>query len=356
MADVHERRAVVRRAVLRDALERHRPLREPPVVGGAGSAVDGARPQPGVGGAVEPEAARDPDRPQLLREALQPAAGEREVAIDPDVGAVRHLLAVEKRVHDEEELAVLRARRVGELVAALGERLPVGEDRGAAARVRVGLEPGRKHGADCIRIGPVLDHEEVTDVVPRRVRDERGTSLRGARRRVAAAQWRRRQRLAEQLEALTLPLDRGRVEAEVRARRQRPPGVGGKAVVRPVARHVVVAELLHVAVELDEALLLDDPHVARDVAADAVPHRAPPEPAAVAGQPVEQVAHLADVDDVEGEVVEVRVALVDQRHHVVVGADAKPDPLCAEAVADAHPEDVAVEAHDSSSCAVRQLT
>jgi hypothetical protein len=38
----------------------------------------------------------------------------------------------------------------------------------------------------------------------------------------------------------------------------------------------------------------------------------------VAAEVVEGVAHLADVDDVEGQVVEVGVALVDERHDVVV--------------------------------------
>ena len=109
------------------------------------------------------------------------------------------------------------------------------------------------------------------------------------------------------------------------------------------------AELLHVAVELDEARLLDDPDVARDVAADAVPGRAPAEPAAVAREPVEQVAHLTDVDDVEGEVVEVRDALVDQRHHVMVRVDAEPHALGAQPVADAHPEHLACRSATRSS-------
>ena len=61
------------------------------------------------------------------------------------------------------------------------------------------------------------------------------------------------------------------------------------------------------------------------------------------GEVVEQVAHLADVDGVEGEVVEVRVALVDERHHVVVGVDVEPDARLAEPVGDLHPEHVRVE-------------
>ena len=59
--------------------------------------------------------------------------------------------------------------------------------------------------------------------------------------------------------------------------------------------------------------------------------------------PVEQVAHLPDVDGVEREVVEVRDALGDQRHHVVVGVDVEPDALCPQPVAHPHPEHLGVE-------------
>ena len=107
---------------------------------------------------------------------------------------------------------------------------------------------------------------------------------------------------------------------------------------------MVGLELLHVAVELDEARLLDDPHVARDVPGDPVPRRPPPEPAPVPGDVVEHVAHLPDVDDLEGEVVEVGVAEVDERHHVVVGADVEPDARLAEPVREPHPEHLGVEA------------
>ena len=112
--------------------------------------------------------------------------------------------------------------------------------------------PGSGYGSrpsgrrrDGRRVGPVLDHEEVADVVPRRRRDERGAALGRARDGEAAqrhrrASRRRRQELAEGLAALPLPLDRDRVEAEVRARRQRPPRVRRVAVVRVYARHVVV--------------------------------------------------------------------------------------------------------------------
>ena len=59
---------------------------------------------------------------------------------------------------------------------------------------------------------------------------------------------------------------------------------------------------------------------------------------------VEQVAHLPDVDGIEREMVEVRGALADQRHHVVVGVDVEPDALLAETVAEPHPEHLGVEA------------
>src|SRR3954452_23650449 len=109
--------------------------------------------------------------------------------------------------------------------------------------------------------------------------------------------------MAARLEALALVFDRDRVEAEVRARRQRAPRVRRIAVVRIDTGDVVVLELLHVAIELDEALLLDDPYVARHVARDAVPRRAPAEPTPVTREVIEHVAHLPDVDGVESEVV-----------------------------------------------------
>ena len=110
---------------------------------------------------------------------------------------------------------VLRARRVEQLVAGLRARLPVGEDRGAAAGVRVRLQPLGQHRAHRVRVGPVVDDEEVADVVPRRRRDEARSARRGARDRcspsgscVSASTGRRAG--AEHLEALALGGDRGR--------------------------------------------------------------------------------------------------------------------------------------------------
>ncbi len=108
-------------------------LRQAPVVRRERSAEDRAGARAGVGDAVEPERARHPDRAELLREALDPAAGEREVAIDPDVRTGRDVLAVEHRVDDDEELLVLAARRVEQLVVGIRARLPVDEERRGAA-------------------------------------------------------------------------------------------------------------------------------------------------------------------------------------------------------------------------------
>src|SRR5439155_748632 len=115
------------------------------------------------------------------------------------------------------------------------------------------------------------------------------------------------------------------------------------AVVRVDARHMVVLQLLQVAVELDMAFLLGDTYVRRDVPRDAVAGRSPRDPAPVTGDVVEQVPHLADVDRLEGEVVEVRTAEVEERQHVVVGVDVKPDARVTEPVGHVHPEHLGVE-------------
>ena len=106
---------------------------------------------------------------------------------------------------------------------------------------------------------------------------------------------------------------------------------------------MVVREDLHVAVELHEAGLLDDPHVRRDVPGDPVARRAPRDPASVPREVVEHVAHLPDVDDIEGEVMEVRLARLHERHDVMLRADVEPHARCAEPVGDAHPERFDVE-------------
>ena len=85
------------------------------------------------------------------------------------------------------------------------------------------------------------------------------------------------------------------------------------------------AQDLHVAVELDEEVLLGDAHVGAKVARQVVVHRPPAEPAAVAAEVVEEDAQLAPVDDVEGNVVEVRRAHADDRHLMMLGMHVQPD-------------------------------
>src|SRR5436309_10814304 len=114
-------------------------------------------------------------------------------------------------------------------------------------------------------------------------------------------------------------------------------------IVRPFARLVIGLELLNVAKDLDEALLLRHTHVPAQVAAEPVAKRSPGEPAAVLREVVEGDSELAPVDELEREVVQVRVALVDEGEGVVIGVDVQPDARAAEAVGDAHPEYLRVE-------------
>ena len=92
---------------------------------------------------------------------IQPRISAKSL-IHPDVGAARDQLAVEQRVDDDEELAVLRAARVEQLGAAVAAALPVDEQRRGAARV-LGerLEALGQHGGHRVRIRPVLDHQEI---------------------------------------------------------------------------------------------------------------------------------------------------------------------------------------------------
>ena len=96
-------------------------------------------------------------------------------------------------VDDEEELLVLAARGVDELVAV---RRSATASRRTAPRARpgssgYGSSPSGQHGGHGRRVGPVLDHEEVADVVPRRRRDERGAPLGRPRHRESAQRHRR---------------------------------------------------------------------------------------------------------------------------------------------------------------------
>jgi hypothetical protein len=64
------------------------------------------------------EAPRLIDAAQLFREALRPAAGERGIVVDEDIGAVIDRRAIADRLDQGEGLAVLITRGVGELVIA----------------------------------------------------------------------------------------------------------------------------------------------------------------------------------------------------------------------------------------------
>ena len=61
---------------------------------------------------------------------------------------------------------------------------------------------------------------------------------------------------------------------------------------------------------------------------------------------IERDAHLADVDDIEGEVVEMRCGWVglNQCHNVVVRVDVEPDSVLTEPVCELHTEGLGVEA------------
>ena len=58
---------------------------------------------------------------------------------------------------------------------------------------------------------------------------------------------------------------------------------------------------------------------------------------------VERDPQLAPVGQLEREMVEVVVALADERDRVVIGAEVQPRALVAEAIGEPHPEHVAVE-------------
>src|SRR5579875_2432284 len=333
VTNIHQRRRRVHAAGVADALKRKRRPRQLPYTRRAARTEARAGAHARIGLALERKGARHPDLAELLREPLDPAAREREVPIDPDERTGRDLLAFQQSAHNQVELAVLRADGVAQLIPPLRAGLPVDEHRGGPARVGVGLEPCRQQRRGRIRVGVEVDDEEIAHVMPRWRWDEA---------RLAAR--RGRQRHAQHFKALPLGGDRRLVEAEVGARRQRPPGVGGEAVVRPAARLVIRLELFHVAVELDEAGLLDDPHVRGDVAADPMPHGPPREPATVTAEVVECIAQLADVDQLKGKVMEVGIALGDEGHHMMIAAGVQPHALIAEPIGEAHAERLGVEA------------
>ena len=208
------------------------------------------------------------------------------------------------------------------------------------------LEPLGQHRGGGLGVGVEVDDEEVADVVPRRRRDEARPAARRARDGVAL------ERHAFSRVWSGTPCisrlsrsdgDRGLVEAEVGARRQRAPGVGRVAVVRPARA------------------ARGRPRAApcRSTARRSTPPRrsartrrccrrrrgasGPSRASGRGGRGGRARPHLPDVDDVEGEVVEVRVALVHERHDVVVGADVQPHAAVAEPVGQPHAEHVDVE-------------
>ena len=182
VAAVDQRRVVVGGAALADPLGRDRALGQQPAVRGQ-RAGEGAA----LGARVEAEAAGHVHLAELLGEALDPAPHQREVAVDPDVGAAGHVLVAQHRVHDQEELLVLAADGVEQLLARVRARLPVDEQRGAAAGIVLERrQPGRQHRRHGGRVGPVLDHQEVAHVVPGRGGHQRGAALGAERQRVAA--------------------------------------------------------------------------------------------------------------------------------------------------------------------------
>ena len=118
----------------------------------------------------------------ILRIPLVDAPGDREVGGHPDEHAARVRPALEPAPDDDEHLLVLAARRVEQLLAAVEERLPVGPGKATAPGSLGELQLGRQQRPHPLRIGPVLDGQQVTGVVPRRRGHERGAPGRGQRR------------------------------------------------------------------------------------------------------------------------------------------------------------------------------
>src|SRR6266516_2837045 len=124
-----------------------------------------------------PPAARAPervrpglvDRAQLLGVALDEAAREGDVRVDPDVDAPRVDPPAVTAPHHGQALGILGADGVEEFLPAVAARLPVGPDQRHRARVlRGGSKRAGQQVGDARRVGPVLDREHVTGVVPRR--------------------------------------------------------------------------------------------------------------------------------------------------------------------------------------------
>src|SRR3954447_18140080 len=185
VANVDDRRIGVHRARLAALLQRDAGARDRTAARAARRADPRSGGDRGRSRAVQVVGPGHPDLTELLGEALDPAARHGEVLVDPDERAGRDRLAIQQRVDHKVELLVLRARRVEQLIAALGERLPVGEHSGAAPGVRMRLQALGQERDNGLRIGVEVDDEEVADVVPRRWRHETRPAARRTRNRVA---------------------------------------------------------------------------------------------------------------------------------------------------------------------------
>src|SRR5262249_38204840 len=70
---------------------------------------------------------------------------------------------------------------------------------------------------------------------------------------------------------------------------------------------------------------------------------APCEPATVLGEMVKRYAQLSPINQLQRQMMDMRVPLAHERHYVVIGVDVQPRSLVAEAVGDPHPKHVAAE-------------
>ncbi len=133
-----------------------------------------------AGGAGRGERAGLEDAADPLREALRPAARERRIVVHVDEGAEHDGRVFPDRVDQHEGLAVLVARRVQQLVV-LGGELPVEEQQGGmSVGLRIGRQARRQQRFGGLRVGLVLDADDVAGVVPGRRRRSGGEAQRRA--------------------------------------------------------------------------------------------------------------------------------------------------------------------------------
>src|SRR5271167_4120644 len=120
------------------------------------------------------EAARLVNAAELFRETLRPAARNRRVIVDEYEWAEVDRSILEDRFDQGKGLAILIARRIGQFIVRTGE-LPVEEpEEGAPAGFVVWSDAGWEEGRDRRLIGPILDRDAITGIVPRRQCRERG--------------------------------------------------------------------------------------------------------------------------------------------------------------------------------------